>query len=399
MFNLNEELFPLTIENIREHIRDEDLWKYYIGHSKTGKTFKIPWREDKNPSASLFKSKYDKNILLLQDHSNCSTYNIFSVLRQLFPTDSSLRDTLKRIQKDFNLTIKSQKKQMLAPNSLTAPIKQATSTNEWNKYQTAINITPNFIPFTTKALEYWAVFGITEDVLKFYDVRQIDYYHQSSRVYPGKFYKSITDDLTFAYTFYNPENWKELVGYKIYAPNKLTHEGKWRSSVSKNVIQGEKQIKMLLQRAYSSVAKLPNEEELEIPTGLILPGVTRLDYPNTRNVDLSVLLITKSLKDIMTWFSVLNIHSIAPQAEYPNFPIPELLYDLSLNYDTLFINYDADIVGRSNAEKLQRNHPQFLNSNCIFTSPHKDISTFVSKEGIADTQIHFNDSLQEYFSQ
>lgn len=106
-----------------------------------------------------------------------------------------------------------------------------------------------------------------------------------------------------------------------------------------------------------------------------------------------VLVITKSMKDVMTLASI-GIPAVAPNSE-TLFVSDALLEDLKGRFKFIFVVYDNDRAGKYNMLKIRRKHPELE----YFFIPNKykakDISDFHKKYGRSETI----KSIKEYLTQ
>lgn len=170
-------------------------------------------------------------------------------------------------------------------------------------------------------LSFWQSFGITVNTLNKFSVSSIKYYLCNGQV------KGI----------YNPDNpmyaYKIFDKYKIYRPfaDKFS---KWRSNLSNYDIQGYEQ--------------LPDKGNL--------------------------LIITKSLKDVMTLYE-LGYTAVAPPSESATIP-DEVINELRNRFKRIVLFYDRDIAGMKYTRKVFHK----LGLDYIFTpkkAKSKDISDYV----------------------
>lgn len=179
--------------------------------------------------------------------------------------------------------------------------------------------------FTYNDLNYWNQFGITKEILKRFEVFSISHYWIDDHIFEVSNKK-----LCFAYHF----NGK----FKIYTPYS---DHKWFTNCESNIIQGKSQL-----------------------------------------IDSDLLIITKSLKDIMTLYS-LGFVAIAPQSESIVFD-KSIIDRLYSKYDNIITLFDNDGCGVALAEKYER-----LGMKSIFIpneSLCKDISDYYKQYGKEKTK-------------
>ena len=177
--------------------------------------------------------------------------------------------------------------------------------------------------FNLKDLEYLNQFNIDLEILKFYNVKALDYYYINKTYFKA-------DNQTYIY----PEIYKGKYVYKIYMPNKkdikfLSNDG--------NAIYG--------------IHQLPKEGG-------------------------DILFITSSKKDIMSLKS-LGFYSISGNCESVNFS-KELFEYLKLKWKYIYFFYDYDEQGKKSSIMLNN----IYNTNgCLFTKDKeaKDPSDYIKE--------------------
>ncbi len=157
--------------------------------------------------------------------------------------------------------------------------------------------------FTKTDDDYWGQFGIDRDILRHFEVFPISHYWVNDELKPHTYSKM---QPMYAYKFYNK--------FKIYRPFSPQRYNKWRTNTGKNDIQGWEQL----------------------PT----------------NGDL--LIITKSLKDVMTLYK-LGYTAIAPNSESATIPV-SVANKLKNMFTKVVILFDYDDGGMNGASKLSNKH-------------------------------------------
>ena len=153
-------------------------------------------------------------------------------------------------------------------------------------------------PFTRRDLLWWARFGIDEDTLKKFNVRSVQYLLGEDYSIKYEFKRT---ELAFVYVVYDK--------VKLYCPEE--DEFKWRNTCPGHYLFGQQQLE---------------------------------GHDN--------LIITKSLKDIMCFYSLINCDCLAPQGEAWHFP-DELVASLKEKYKNIFVVMDYDPAGIEAAERLE----------------------------------------------
>ena len=153
--------------------------------------------------------------------------------------------------------------------------------------------------FTKTDDDFWNPYGIDREVLKKFNVYPIDCFWVNNIQQPFKYEK---DSPMYAYKVFDK--------FKIYRPFSKKREDKWRNNCGPYDVQGYEQ--------------LPKTGEL--------------------------LIITKSLKDVMTLYT-LGYSAISPQSENSSIP-RKVIEDLKDRFVHLVVLYDNDEGGIIGARKL-----------------------------------------------
>lgn len=186
------------------------------------------------------------------------------------------------------------------------------------KKRLAVTSKPSFSP---EGISFWESFHIPEHILKLYNVREVAYVHVDDGWFEPR-------SLCFVY----------YIGkyLKLYYPYNLKGN-KFFNNYPRNYVEGY----------------------LQLPS-------------NGR-----ILVITKSLKDVMT-FRVMGIPSVSPKGE--NVPIPDfILRDLEKRFDRIITFFDPDEAGCRGAERYP--YPaRFLNNGV------KDVSDYTKAYGLVKSR-------------
>lgn len=324
-------------DNILEKISEADIVGYYLNINKIPILIHSPFRQDKNPSFSLY-SKGTK--VYYKDFSTKESGDTFSLLMHLW--NMSFLEVLEKIQKDMLYFNKVSVKESNLSNMLTNKVKTHSSmsikikTREWRDYD----------------IEYWKSYGVSLEWLKYCNVYPISHKwiikDNDSYLFPA-------DKYAYAYVEFKEGN----PTYKIYQP--FNKEGfKWQNSHNRSII--------------SLWTKIPH-------TG-------------------DKVCICSSVKDALCLMSNLKIPSIALQGEgYPI--SDTAINNLKNRFDEIYVCFDNDSTGLKDGESLSKQHdlinviiPQFQGGKDIsdyYKTFGKDmfISTFKSL---------FKDSYIEYES-
>jgi hypothetical protein len=247
MFNNKPEL---TKELIFKHVSQEEIFFYY-GLPVTSEKIVNPFRKDKQPGCSFYKT--EKGVIIFKDFASQINWDCFGLVNHILG-EVSFYKVLERICKDFNIDYRLKKESSviyIKPTDLHVPnLETARST---------IEISPK--QFNEVELSYWLQYGISKEILTYYDVTACNAVWLNNKI----IYRYRERDICFAYRFQSGI-------YKIYFP--LRNRYKWLSNVDNTLIQGYKQLKK----------------------------------------EGDIVLYTKSMKDVMC-LSSLDFNAIAPQTE------------------------------------------------------------------------------------
>jgi hypothetical protein len=267
----------LSKEAIRNHVDDYTLFCHYMEHPPDiNVPVSSPLRADTRPSFALY---YNKNgYLRFQDHGSGVGGDVFEFIRRLYGI--GFHDVLRQINKDFGLGyngVPSETKKIVRKEPVVQPRKKLEITSR---------------EFSQKAIKWWESFCISPEILRQYNVSQVDWLHWDGE--PVK-----ASDMTFAYRI-----WKY---YKIYRP--FVKTAKFMSTYPRNYVEG------LLQLQYNT----------------------------------ELLIITKSLKDVMV-LRTLGYEAVSPKSE--STAITQDIRDyLNKRYRRIVLLFDDDEGGHLGAEK------------------------------------------------
>ena len=181
--------------------------------------------------------------------------------------------------------------------------------------------------FNKKELKWWEEYGVTEKILKKFHV-----YSCKNIFLNGELVNTNNNNLIFGYYGGKKEN-KEL--WRIYFPGRKTY--RFLTNWPAKKIQG-----------YNELPK----------TG-------------------KLLIITKSMKDCMTLYS-LGVSAISPNSENL-FISDSVLENLKKRFKYIVVMYDNDIPGINNMRKIKKSHPELLYYFIPRKYEVKDISDFYKK--------------------
>lgn len=148
----------ICLDDILNKVSEVDILNHYLGVSTLPILINSPFRQDKNPSVSIFIN--NNNNVIFKDFGTHRSYNIWSFLEEYWCC--TYEDVLLRLYKDIDkiksisgtLKIQTSKKYVHNSSVLNVTIR------EWCDYD----------------LEYWDSYGISKEWLKFgriYPISQI----------------------------------------------------------------------------------------------------------------------------------------------------------------------------------------------------------------------------------
>ncbi len=286
--NLNKEL--VSKELLLKKVQDVDIYRFYTGEEVVLKTSIIsPIRKEKSASFGYFQGKSGeicfKDFLL--GAGDCIKFVELMFSLTYF-------EALSRIVIDFNLV------DHFIYKDLGEPIKTLYNSDDYEKRETIIKRN-NALKLGIKSREweahdlvYWYKYGIDIDTLTKYKVKPIKYIFINGNPLAAEKY-------AYAYI----ENKDGIETIKTYQP--FSSNYKWMNNHDSSVWQGWSQ--------------LPEKGD--------------------------ELIITKSLKDVMSITSILNIPAVSLQAEGTN-PKDNIIEELKSRFDKIYVLYDNDFDKKEN---------------------------------------------------
>jgi hypothetical protein len=275
-----------TVRKIYDILGQERIMSFYFNDNVViGKLYLNPFRDDSNPSCKFYWSK-SGNLYFVDFATEQLKYTPIEVA--CMRTGYTFPDILYKIESDFHLTELNleDKKQLEEETKLfkVPEIKPAS-------------IKVRVTRFKKQDYDYWKQFGVTEEILKFYNIRRVEKAWISNRLW----YVNNDHDPCYRYT--------EKDRFKLYRPFSKPAT-KWRTNFF----------------------------------GGLLEGYTQL--PHRANT----LIITKGLKDVMTLHS-LGVNAVAVRSE--NTPVSQNAYNLLKNrFEKIYVWFDADEPGIKGSRKL-----------------------------------------------
>lgn len=183
---------------------------------------------------------------------------------------------------------------------ISANAKRIVQVEEF-KCDTKTSIQVEIRPFLEKELNWWNKYGITESTLKKFNV------FSANTVFINNYIYSRNTDYTFGYYFGKRDN---IELWKIYFPTRRSN--RFIMNCDKTLLQGYSQ--------------LPSNGD--------------------------ILVITKSLKDVMLFYE-LGISSIAPNSE-TMFLTSKVYLELNKRFNDIYILFDNDYQGITSMNKFRK---------------------------------------------
>lgn len=326
--DLNFEFEPVITENfILEHLTEETIFCYYMGISRiTKKLYCSKVRNDKKPTCGFFR----KSRLYLKDFATGDCYDCFGLVSRLYKC--SYHSALKQVANDFNLTkSKSLEKIKIVPKYK-------------DKGRSKIQIEKQ--DFSKEQLDWWKQYGITEEILKEFNV------YSCKSIFLNDNLNAISNEKCPIYGYFMGTN-KGIELWRIYFPFRTSY--RFLSNTSANKIQGIKQI--------------PEKGKL--------------------------LVITKSMKDVMCLYS-LGIPAIAPNSEHL-FISDDVLNNLKSRFKHIIVLYDNDLAGINGMNKIKHLHPDLIYSWIPRKLGSKDISDLYKSIGVLKLKALISKYLKKLF--
>lgn len=282
MINLNKKC--ITKKDLLNHLSYAQIYSAYLDGAefKLNKAMLSPLRKEAQPSFGFVQNEtgeiFFKDFVL-------GSGDIIEFVRLKFGIQNYF-EILSKIASDFNLPDKD----FFYKKSVShIDVTKALSVDEDLLRQSSrsqINVT--FRDFNKDDALFWSSFGITYNIIKYYNVRAISHIHINDKIVKADKY---------AYVFI--ENKDDRITYKIYQP--FNKRFKWLSTHDNSVWQGWEQ--------------LPDKHHS--------------------------LIITKSLKDVMSIVSITGIPATALQSENVK-PKEHVFNELRERFSEIYLLYDND---------------------------------------------------------
>jgi hypothetical protein len=316
----------LNADNILKKISLYDIYRYFCAYPfKLGESFCSVLRIDKNPS---FLIKISKNGIvyhcdLARQGDTRYNGNAFQFVQQIYNVDYNT--ALQKVNNCFGLGLGPDSSPVGDYKLIVAKYEQPDIV----KHYTRIDVFTR--KFTALELDYWAKFTITQEELKKYDVYALD------KVYiDGTRRLNRSNDLQFG--FYYPE----LQTWKIYRPNPFDPKEKWRTNT---------------------------------------PLTTNYHLHDIKDAENCVLV--KARKDFILFKRYIDA-CCTTENESLYAVTEENMNYLKANAKTIYVNFDADNVGKAASWEYTNVHKtKHINVPDIYLNEGiKDFASLVEHKGI-----------------
>lgn len=333
--NINFSFKPkLSKDLILSKFSEEQIMEYYLRIPVKKGLFRSTIRKDKNPTCSFYRNS--NGILIFKDFATGQNLNCFEVVKTIF--NCNYYQALRIIANDFNIiNDKSLHKNLGKINKSPTKIQ--------DKNHSKIQITSQ--PFTEKELKWWGKYGITLDILNKFNVYSCKYVFLNDNL----FAESQQNCPIFGYYGGKIKDNKEKIElWRCYFPKRINY--RFITNWPSKKIQGYEQ--------------LPKNGEL--------------------------LIITKSLKDTMTLYS-LGIPSCSPNSE-TQFISDAVLKELQSRFKYIVVLYDLDHTGIQFSKKIKYKYPSLIVTLLPREDRCKDISDYYVKFGRKKTIEMINNKIK-----
>lgn len=315
-FNLPQKRELLTVENVFKKVKELEIYRHFIGHEfEVGKAFLSPLRNEHRKSFGIYPTPGCKYKYHFKDF-NSAFGNVMAFVCEKYHRPFNLLFALYVINKEMGLNlddiiVSNSLKQSNISNSLQ--INTAKDTVSYKNYIEEVEkIEVEFRIKTRPAQNYdkdfWSQGGIKYDTLIHFNV----FFTEEVWYRKGEGWMKLWQNspLNPIYSYYFKEN-NHFKHYRPYEKENIYGDKwKWLSNCDVNDIQGYNQ--------------------------LPLKGNT--------------LILTKSLKDVMTLYE-LGFNAISFHAEGVTIPQEKMLELLS-RFKTVICYYDNDEAGKKNSHKI-----------------------------------------------
>lgn len=319
---LDYSLKPTITKNlILSRFSEEQIMEYYLRVPISKKLFRSPLRNDHIPTCSLYRN--DKGQLIFKDFATGQYLNVFGVVQAMFHCD--YWEALRIIANDFGIVRDNTLQRNPGKINLSPP---RVEEREISKIQVEIQ------PFTELELKWWAKYGITLEILKYFEV------YSCKHVFLNGNLCAKSQQHCPIYGYYGKKyQGREL--WKLYFPKR---------------------------KDYRFIGNYPSEK-LQCYSKLPKKG--------------KICVITKSQKDCMALYAY-GIPACAPNSETV-IPKKAIVDDLLERFENVFCLWDNDMTGITFLNKIKKQYPQL---HCLIIPRHlgaKDFSDLREKYGQKQT--------------
>ena len=194
----------LCLDDILNKVSEVDILNHYLGISTLPILINSPFRQDKNPSVSIFLNR--SNSIIFKDFGTHKSYNLWSFLENYWCC--SYEEVLNRLNKDLNniKNISGTPKVTHYKQYIYKSSKLEVTIREWRDYD----------------LQYWESYGISLEWLKFGRVYPISHIFINDNRFPAEKY---------AYVYIEKKDGN--ITMKVYQP--FSDRMKWLSKHDNSV--------------------------------------------------------------------------------------------------------------------------------------------------------------------
>lgn len=318
----------ISREIISKNLDDYDIYRKYIDYDfKINEVFNSPFRKDNIPSFGIFKNSEGR---LIYNDFALGGGDVFCFVKYLFQF-KTWWEVYSRIGIDFWLD-----QLYLCKNDMlkTKDINKINYYSQPKIHEKNIDLSVKIREWNLNDKKYWIKYGLNLKTLKKFNVFPIEYIFFKTN---NKRKTIKADKLAYCYIEHKDLN----TTFKIYQPYS---KYKWINNNDNSVWQ----------------------------------GWNNLPYND------NILIITKSLKDVMCLYKVCNIPSISLQNEKIK-PKHHIIKDLKRRFNDIYILYDNDYDKKINygQEFAQKLSDEFNIKNIVIPSRYKskDFSDLIKNHG------------------
>ena len=297
--NLNSDEYGikqiLTKDNILSYIDEYSIFRHYAGQFTVGSIMSSPFRRDNQSSFGIFYSK-QYSCLLYKDLAKGTCGDCFSLVANEVHTSYTYVEALAQVAVDFGLDY-----HFVMPRLGFTKIRGAVFINQPNYKERVIkSIGIKARPYTLADYTFWGQFGISRQMLRYYNVVPISHFTYGTSVFTAEKY-------AYAYIEYKDGH----TTYKVYQPHST--KIKFFTDMDASI--------------HAGYTQLPEKGDL--------------------------LLITKSLKDVMSIREICNIPSISVLSE--TILIKKSVIDeYKSRFKDVVVFFDNDAAGKRMAEEYRK---------------------------------------------